>query len=240
MIKRVAIIQSNYIPWRGYFDMIGLADEFVLLDNVQYTKNDWRNRNRIPDGGDGVWLTIPIRTAEKHHQNIDEAVISDPRWARKHWLTISQTYARAPHFARYEAEFAELYRRAADEPMLARVNRMFIDGVCALLGIVTPITNAEKVETEDPTERVVRLCQSRAATHYLSGPSAKDYVRTDAFDRAGVTLEYMDYSGYSPYRQLRAPFDPAVSVLDLLFNEGPNSSGFMNFGVARVPLAERA
>ncbi|MGD9968697.1 MAG: WbqC family protein [Hyphomonadaceae bacterium] len=240
MSKRIAILQSNYIPWRGYFDIIGLVDEFVLLDNVQYTKNDWRNRNRIPNGGDGIWLTIPVRTADKAIQNIDEAMISDPRWARKHWLTLSQTYARAPHFAHYESVFAELYRRAADEPMLATVNRIFIDGVCAILGITTPISQAEAVDTGDPTERVVQLCRSRGATRYLSGPSARDYVQTGAFDRAGVTLEYMDYSGYAPYRQRHQPFDPAVSILDLLFNEGPDAARFMSFGAARTSEAASA
>jgi len=227
--KRIAIIQSNYIPWRGYFDMIGMSDEFVLLDNVQYTKNDWRNRNRIPNGREGIWLTIPVRTADARSQRIDQAAVSDPRWARKHWNTISQAYARAPHFKRYETAVAAMYERATSEKLLTGVNRIFIEGICALLGIQTVLSYAQPVDTEDPTERVVRLCQSRAATHYLTGPSARNYVKAELFERANIELEYMDYSAYRPYRQLQAPFDPAVTVLDLLFNEGTAAPQFMAF-----------
>ena len=233
MTKRIAILQSNYIPWRGYFDMIGLVDEFVLLDNVQYTKNDWRNRNRVPNGGQGVWLTIPVRTADKHAQNIDEAVISDGRWVKKHWATLSQAYSRARCFKAHEAALADMYERAGHETLLSKVNRIFIDGLSALLRIKTPITYAEPIDTQDPTERVVRLCQSRGATRYLSGPSAKIYVKTEVFERANIALEYMDYSAYGPYRQLHTPFDPAVSVVDLIFNEGPEATNFMTFNSPR-------
>lgn len=229
MAKRVAILQSNYIPWKGYFDMIGLVDEFVILDNVQFTKNDWRNRNRIPNGKGGQWLTIPVRTADRLRQNIDQTEISDPRWARKHWSTLSQSYARAPHFKTYEAPIREAYERAEAEQRLSHVNHIFIEMACGLLGLRTKLSEAELVDTEDRTERVVRLCQARGATHYLSGPAAKDYVDLGLFDNAGITLEYMDYSDYPPYRQLHEPFDPAVTVLDLLFNVGPNAPLHMKF-----------
>jgi len=227
--KRVAILQSNYIPWKGYFDMIGLVDEFVILDNVQFTKNDWRNRNRIPNGKDGLWLTIPVRTAERLHQPINETEISDPRWARKHWSTLSQSYARAPHFKAYEAPIRDAYERAGAEKLLSSVNHIFIQTLCTLLGLKTRLSDAELIDTEDKTERVVRLCQARGATHYLSGPAAQDYVRTSLFDSAGITLEYMDYAGYPPYKQLHEPYDPAVTVLDLLFNTGPEAPRYMKF-----------
>jgi len=227
--KRVAILQSNYIPWKGYFDMIGLVDEFVILDNVQFTKNDWRNRNRIPNGKDGLWLTIPVRTAERMYQPINETEISDPRWARKHWSTLSQSYARAPHFKTYEAPIRDAYERASEEKLLSAANHIFIATICDLLGLKTKLSDAELIDTEDKTERVVRLCQSRGATHYLSGPAAKNYVDTALFEGAGITLEYMDYAGYPPYKQLHAPYDPAVTVLDLLFNIGPEAPRYMKF-----------
>jgi hypothetical protein len=209
--------------------MIGLVDEFVILDNVQFTKNDWRNRNRIPDGKDGLWLTIPVRTAKRMNQPINEAEISDPRWARKHWSTLSQCYARAPHFKTYEAPIRDAYERASGEKLLSAVNRTFIATLCNLLGVKTKISDAEWIDTEDKTERVVRLCQSRSATRYLSGPAAKHYVDDTLFEKAGITLEYMDYAGYPPYKQLHAAYDPAVSVLDLLFNTGPEAPRYMKF-----------
>lgn len=230
MSKRIAILQSNYIPWRGYFDMIGLVDEFVILDNVQFTKNDWRNRNRIPNGKDGVWLTIPVRTANRLEQTIAETVVSDPRWARKHWNTLRQSYARAPHFKRYAEALAGAYAAAANEKHLSCINRIFIDAVCQALNISTQIAVAETLDTEDKNDRVVRLCQSRGASRYLSGPAAKTYIDPARFAQAGIAIDYMDYSHYSPYPQLHEPFDSAVSVLDLLFNVGPEAPRYMTFG----------
>lgn len=231
-MKRIAIVQSNYIPWKGYFDLIGLVDEFVVLDTVQFTKNDWRNRNRIPSANGGVWLTIPCRTAGRQGQRIDETEVEAARWAQKHWSTLAQSYARAPHMKVYGDKIAALYGEATGELLLSRINLIFIRGICDILDISTPLVMADRVDLEDKTGRVVKICEARGATHYLSGPAAKSYADLAQFRASGITAEFIDYSGYPAYGQLREPFDPFVSVLDLIFMQGRNARSFMKIGAA--------
>src|SRR5687767_6291071 len=132
MSKTVAIVQSNYIPWKGYFDLIDRADEFILLDDVQYTRRDWRNRNRIKTPRGLEWLTIPVEVKGKYHQSIKETVVSDPDWPRRHWSTISQHYARAPFFPLYRERLEELYLTTT-ERFLSDVNHRFLVALCDVL-----------------------------------------------------------------------------------------------------------
>lgn len=228
--KRVAILQSCYIPWKGYFDLINRVDEFIVYDDRQYTKNDWRNRNRIKTPHGLLWITIPI-ARRGLGQRIDEATPSDPRWAEKHWKTLVQFYARAPHFAEYRDGLEELYREVAGE-RLSTINRRFLETICELLGIRTPFVDSVGYDVEGrKSDRVVALCRAAGATAYLSGPSARDYVDEDAFREAGIELEYMDYGAYPEYPQLFPPFVHEVTVLDLLFNTGPDAPRYMkSFG----------
>ena len=138
MDKKVAIVQSNYIPWKGYFDLIHEVDEFILFDDVQYTRRDWRNRNRIKTPHGLLWLTIPVWVKGRYHQKIRETVISDSEWSRKHWKTIVQNYARAPYFSRYSDVFEDLYCTNS-EKYLSRINYRFIKELCDLLGIATKL-----------------------------------------------------------------------------------------------------
>jgi hypothetical protein len=226
MGRRLAILQSNYIPWKGYFDLINSVDEFILYDTAQFTKNDWRNRNRIKTLRGPIWLTIPVF----HHfgQSIQEVVISDRGWAPKHWATISQSYARAPHFADYKDWLAALFRAAADEKNLSRVNWLFLSEICGLLGVKTLISwSSDYSLVEGQTERLVNLCKQVGATEYVSGPAARAYLDERLFEQEQITVTYIDYSGYPEYRQLYPPFEHGVSILDLLLNEGPNASRFM-------------
>ncbi|MGZ4415272.1 MAG: WbqC family protein [Gaiellaceae bacterium] len=228
--KRVAIVQSNYIPWKGYFDLINLVDEFLLYDDRQYTRRDWRNRNRVKTPHGPVWLTIPVQVKGRYHQRIDETAIADPEWGRAHWRTITQNYAEAPFFDLYRDRVAHLY--ATDEELLSRVNRTFIEEICAILGIHTRISWSTDYEGAGAkTERLVSLCVQSGAGLYLSGPAAKEYMEEERFAAAGIALEYMDYAGYPEYPQLNPPFDPHVSVLDLLFNVGPDAPRYLkSFG----------
>jgi hypothetical protein len=230
-VKRVAILQSSYIPWRGYFDIIGLVDEFILYDVVQFTKRDWRNRNRIKTPAGAQWLTIPVVTAGAFHQKIANARIADPSWAAKHWRRLTHAYARAPFFAMYRDRFAELYARCEGLGSLSEVNRTLIEAVAADLGLHTRITEAAQYPSDgDRNGRLVTLCRALGATTYVSGPSARAYLDADRFREAGIEIEYMDYSGYRPYPQLHGPFEPSVSVLDLLFNVGPEATKYMRCG----------
>lgn len=226
MGKRIAILQSNYIPWKGNFDMINSVDEFILHDSVQYTKGDWRNRNKIKTPKGTIWLTIPV--CHGSGQSIQETRISDRSWTLTHWNQLVQNYSRAPHFKEHKRLFEGIYRSVAGEPFLSAVNHRFLREVCAILDIRTPITWSRDYRLIDgQTERLVDLCRQTGADEYLSGPAAKNYIRETLFSDAGITLTYMDYSGYPEYRQLYPPFEHAVSILDLIFNEGPDAPKFM-------------
>jgi hypothetical protein len=226
-------VQSCYIPWKGYFDLINLVDEFILYDDRQYTRRDWRNRNRIKTPQGTQWLTIPVEVKGRYDQRIDETVISDPDWTGRHWKTLHHSYSAAPHFDDYAETFSSLYT-ALDERRLSAVNRAFLETICELLDIDTALSWSTDYEAEGTkTARLVSVCTAAGATAYLSGPSAKDYMDESLFEEAGIELEYMDYSGYPEYPQLHPPFEHEVTILDLLFNTGPEAPRFMKSFAAR-------
>jgi hypothetical protein len=225
-VKRVAIVQSNYIPWKGYFDLINLVDEFVLYDDRQYTRRDWRNRNRIKTPQGPAWLTVPVQVSGRYHQRIDETEIADLDWGRAHWRTIVHNYADAPFFDLQHDRVERLY--ATNERLLSLVNRSFLEEICSILEIRTRITWSSDYEgVGAKTERLVSLCRQTGADVYLSGPAARAYIEEEQFAAAGIALEYMDYAGYPEYPQLHPPFEHQVSVLDLLFNVGPAATQYL-------------
>jgi hypothetical protein len=225
--KKIAIVQSNYIPWRGYFDLMNFVDEFILFDSTQYTRRDWRNRNVIKSQTGLTWLTIPVEVKGKYFQEIKDTVISDTSWNRDHWRRIAHCYSRARYFSDYREIFEDLYLNSS-EKHLSLINYRFLKAICSLLGIRTKITWSMDYQlTGDKTQRLVNLCQQAGATNYLSGPSARAYLREDLFEREGITVSYIDYSDYSEYRQLYPPFEPNVSIIDLILNEGPEATRYM-------------
>ncbi|MSO96194.1 MAG: hypothetical protein EXQ81_10470 [Thermoleophilia bacterium] len=232
MSKRVAIVQSNYIPWKGYFDLIAMVDEFILYDDRQYTRRDWRNRNLLKTPQGARWLTIPVEVKGRYDQRIDETLVSDPSWAADHWAVLTHAYSRADHFASHRVHIAELYREAAAERHLSLINRRFIKAVCELLGIRTKLSWSTEYAAEGArTERLVALCRAAGATEYLSGPAARAYMDESLFAAAGITLRYMDYSGYPEYPQLHPPFGHHVSIVDLIFNVGDDARRYLkSFG----------
>jgi len=224
-MKRVGILQSNYIPWKGYFDIINMVDEFVLLDEIQYTKNDWRNRNKIKTSQGIKWLTIPV--FHELSQRIDETRCIGQAWRKKHWASISQSFARTAHFQEFKSCFEPLYLQS-DEVMLSRINHAFITTVNDILGIKTKISWSSDYHIIDgKTDRLIDLCKKTGATEYLTGPSARGYLDEGIFKEVGIGVRWMDYSGYREYRQAFPPFDHFVSILDLIFNEGPNAARFL-------------
>lgn len=225
-MKKIAILQSNYIPWKGYFDLINMVDEFVIYDEVQYTKNDWRNRNKVKTSQKVQWLTIPVRQ-ESLDQKIKDTKITDKKWNIKHWRTISQNYAKAKHFKEYKEIFEELYLNS-DEEYLSQINYKFITTINKILGISTKIKWSSEFELIDgQTQKLLAICKSCNADVYLSGPSAKNYFDEELAKKENIKVEWMEYSEYSEYNQLFPPFEHGVSVLDLIFNEGSNASKFM-------------
>ena len=228
-MKKVAILQSNYIPWKGYFDMIALVDEFILYDDMQYTRRDWRNRNKIKTPQGLAWLTVPVEVKGKYFQKINETMISEPKWAKDHWATIKQFYSKAKFFKDYKDVFENFYLNT-NEQLLSNVNYELIKMTNEILGIKTKISLSSDYELADgKTERLLSLVLQAGGTEYISGPAAKDYIVDSIFEDAGVKLSWMDYSGYPEYTQLYPPFEHGVTVLDLIFNEGPDAPNFMKY-----------
>ena len=225
--KRVAIVQSNYIPWKGYFDLINSVDEFILFDDVQYTRRDWRNRNKIKTPLGTAWLSIPVEVKGKYFQKIRDTVISDRIWAQDHLRTIRHFYCKAAHFDEYKDVLEELYL-GCNETSLSLINYRFLSTICGLLGIRTKLSWSMQYSiTEGKTERLVSLCKQAGAEVYISGPAARDYIQPEIFEQEGVELVYFDYDGYPEYRQLYPPFVHEVSMLDLLLNEGADARKYM-------------
>ncbi len=226
--KRVAIVQSSYIPWKGYFDLIRAVDEFILLDDVQFTRRDWRSRNRIKTRQGVMWLTIPVRNKGRYLQTIEETCVADRAWAGKHWAALRASYARTPFFDAYAAELESLYRDLDHEERLSAINHHLISAACRTLGITTPITwSSDYAAVSGKSERLLDLCHKARATEYLSGPSARGYLDEAMFADAGVTVRFVDYSGYPEYPQPHPPFEHHVTVLDLLFATGPEAVRYM-------------
>jgi hypothetical protein len=228
-MKRIAILQSNYIPWKGYLDLIAAVDEFILFDDMQFTRRDWRNRNLLKTPQGLQWLSIPVKVKGKYFQKIKDTEISDPDWRPRHWKTIVTHYSKARYFPQHKSLLEELYL-GCSERFLSEINYRFLKALCGLLGITTKLSwSMDYSVCEGKTERLVDLCLQTNATEYLSGPAARDYIMPELFEEANITLKYMDYSGYQEYRQLYPPFQHGVSVIDLILNEGPDARKYMKF-----------
>jgi WbqC-like protein len=228
MGKRIAIVQSSYIPWKGYFDLIRSVDEFVLYDDMQFTRRDWRSRNRIKTANGLQWLSVPVEVRGKFHQRICDTRVAEPDWHRTHWRSLQHAYARTTHFDRYRDAIEAAYASLADEPSLSAINRRLIEVICSLLGIHTPLAwSMEIPQREGKSERLLSLCEALGADEYLSGPAARDYLDEALFAKAGVRVVFADYQGYPEYPQAPGPFEHAVSALDLLFRTGPDAPHYM-------------
>jgi hypothetical protein len=226
--KKVAILQSNYIPWKGYFDIIGLVDEFIIYDEVQYTKNDWRNRNKIKTPSGIQWLTIPV-SQNSLSQKISQTEVSFTNWGKKNWNALRSNYGKAPFFKTIGGPLEEFYHTSTFTK-ISDINFWLINHICSVVGITTKITDSKLYTLEgDPTERLVSVCKQAGAQIYLSGPAAKDYLREELFTDEGLAVEWMSYSDYPEYPQLYPPFEHGVSILDLLFSVGKDSKHYMKF-----------
>jgi hypothetical protein len=155
-------------------------------------------------------------------------LISESGWAKNHWTRICSAYSKAPYFKEYKSCFEKLYSER-NSNFLSEINEQFILEICSILGVTTKITKsmAYPTDTVDPSERLLKICLQAQAKTYISGPAAKDYLDVDIFRENGVEVQWMEYSGYPEYPQFYPPFDHFVSVLDLIFNVGPNAKACM-------------
>lgn len=226
-MKKLAILQSNYIPWKGYFDLIASVDEFIVYDEMQYTKNDWRNRNKIKTPSGLVWLTIPVGI--DINQRIIDVKISDNIWRKKHWKSLELNYKKSKFFLDVSEFIEPIYKK--EYSSLSQVNVDFIKSICSYLDITTKITSSSSYNLlSGKTERLVGLCEQAGAHTYVSGPAAKDYLDQKLFVERGIEVQWFDYSNYPEYPQLwGGKFEHYVSILDLLFNCGKQSRHFMKY-----------
>src|SRR3989344_330270 len=243
MVSKVAVLQSNYIPWKGYFDIIHDVDLFIFYDDVQYTKNDWRNRNKIVTASGTKWLTIP--TGADLNRLICEVRLGSSVWAEKHWKTILQSYRNSGYFNLYKEFFEEVYMGMRWES-LSDLNQFLTKHISKeFLGIQARFEDSRTYGASgQKLSRLINLLGKVQADTYVSGPSAKSYIDASMFREAGVIPEYKTYVGYPVYRHLHQPFDHYVSIIDLLFNCGPDSpyyiwgwreSGMRDSGSAEMP-----
>lgn len=228
-MKKIAIVQSNYIPWKGYFDMIASVDEFIFYDDMQYTRRDWRNRNRIKTPQGLQWLTVPVKAKGKYLQSIRETEIDGSNWAMSHWKSLAQNYRRAPCFDEIAEVLEPLYIERA-YTHLSELNEVLIRAICDYLGIATKISHScDYTLIDGKTERLADLTAQAGGTEYVSGPAAKDYIEERFFSDRGIQLTWFDYAGYPEYPQLWGEFTHGVTILDLLFNCGKDAPRFMRY-----------
>jgi hypothetical protein len=226
---KCVILQPSYIPWRGYFHQIQKADVFVFYDDVQYDKRGWRNRNRIKTANGTIWLTVPVHARGSIIDNtpIDRICIDWSRpWQHKHQETIRRAYARAPFFASYAPRLDQLYARR--DHYLADLVIAFTLALAQELDITATrfVRSSSLAVSGTKTERLLAILKQVHADHYISGPSARAYLDEEMLGKEGISVEYMEY-GYPTYDQLHPPYDPQVSILDLLFMTGPHAGEYI-------------
>jgi len=226
MQKKTAVIQSNYLPWKGYFDIIHDVEVFVFYDDVQFTKNDCRNRNKIKTDKGASWLTIPV--GKDINRLICEVELSTHEWQSQHWGLLNQWYSKAPYFNLYKEFFKDFYL-GKNWKSLSELNQYLISKISKdFLGLQTKFIDSRLFNLKGVREeRLLKLLEKVEAQHYVTGPAARNYLEPAHFAQNGMTLEFKDYSSYVEYPQLHPPFVHEVSIVDLLFNCGPQTAEFI-------------
>lgn len=224
MKPTVVVLQSAYIPWKGYFHLMREADLFVFHDDLQYTHSDWRTRNRIVTPNGPQWLTIPAGRNEK--RLICEVEVADQSWKAKHRRAIEQNYGRAPCFAECRDLLDMLYDNSITN--LSEYNQWTIERLARRLHVDTPRQDSRQYQLHGrSTERLIELLGQVGAGRYLSGPAGRDYLNERLFDEAGIELSYFEYPDYPDYPQQFGARCHQVSVLDLLLNVGSRAEQYI-------------
>lgn len=228
-MKKIAILQSNYIPWKGVFDMINQVDVFVFYENVQYTRHDWRNRNRIKTSQGLKWLTVPIKKVNQKAKIFEVEISNNEDWQRKHYNLIRENYSKAPYFKDYHFIIEEIYFKKKWDK-LSDLNIYSTKLLADVLGIKTQFINSIELEIHEEktgkTDKIIQICKKLDATCLLDGPAAKNFILENKFKEASIKLEYIKYE-YPEYKQLYGEFDHYVTVLDVIFNCGKDSPKYI-------------
>ena len=224
---KISIHQPQYLPWLGYFDKMDRSDVFVLLDDVQYKKNEWQNRNKIRNAESWQWLTVPVKYS--FGQLLNEIKVDNAKdWRSSHMKSLELNYSRAPFYREHSAFFQEAFSREWD--FLADININLINYLKEALGIKARIVISSELKVSSTaTRRLVDICKLLGGDTYLSGAGGSDYLEEKMFGDSGIKLEFQEYK-HPVYEQVRGPFEPFMSTVDLLFLKGPESLGIMRSG----------
>lgn len=216
----LAVLQPGYLPWLGFFDQLLRSDIFIYYDDVQFDKHGWRNRNRIKTPTGPAWLTVPVN--HKGKPLVNEIEINNQlAWAKKHTGTLKQQYAKAPYFNEYFPRFEEILCR--DWSKLADLDIVLIETICEILEITTRRIRSSELSVQgDKNQRLINFCLKFNVNTYLTGDAARGYLDEDAFKSHGISVAYQRYE-HPIYRQQYDDFVPFLSIVDLLFNEGPSA-----------------
>jgi hypothetical protein len=221
----ISVLQSDYIPWKGYFSIIKRSDLCIIYDDVQFTRRDWRNRNLIKTPAGLKWLTIPVKSKGRYHQLICDTKVSDHSWAKKHLKALELNYSGSAYFDSFREVVRGAYINVSALENLSDINSCFIELCCSLLNISTELANSARfTRTGTGSDAILSLCKQSGASVYLTGPSGLNYLDTVSFDRSGIKIEVIDYTQYKEYSQPWPPFCHNVTVLDLIFCTG-NQAG---------------
>lgn len=221
-MKRVAVLQSNYIPWRGYFDLLNSVDEFIIYDEVQYTKNDWRNRNIIKTKNGNIWLTIPVSSSVL--LKICEVETINSLWQKKHYKSIVQSYAQAPFIEVLRPYLEELYLIKTYRH-ISEINHSFICFITNYLNIKTKLIMSSSIPStkSGKNDRLIEILKQREANVYITGPAGLNYLDIKAFAQNDIKVQYIDYQNYVDYPQIHGKFSSKVSIVDTLMMLGPQT-----------------
>lgn len=228
MTRTLAVIQSHYIPWAGFFDLIGGCSDIVILDSVNYSKNSYFNRNRLIGPNGVFWLTIPVRTDGRFGQPISEVEISDNRWAKKHLRSVEQSLAHAPYFDQVWGSWRDTFAICRNLRKLSEVNRLWLDLIMTQLSLTSNVHSDSSIvmpET-DKNSRLIGICRNIGAETYRTGPRGLDYLDLQQFQSAGITVETIDYENYYSYRNGASNRNETVSVLENLAYLGTEARQF--------------
>lgn len=219
MSKKIVVLQSNYIPWKGYFELIHDSDVFCFYDEVQYTKNDWRNRNKILGANGLFWITVPVEK-QAVNDKISKAKITNPLWQEKHFKTIEQTYSKSVNKNEVLALLEPIYLHRKWE-FISELNQELIKSIADFIGIETDFKNSAEFDLQgNRVDRLINLIEQLDGKEYISGPAAKNYLSSqeDLFAKNGIKLTYKNYGPYLTYENKKQHFEDYVSILDVLMN----------------------
>ena len=216
--KKVLILQSNYIPWIGYFDLINSVDEFIIYDTVQYTRRDWRNRNKILVQQQEKWLSIPVKNKGNYHANINQIEIEEGFNFNTHLESIKQAYKSYPFFMEISPKLERLFLSLKNKIFLTEINQIIITELCHWLGIGTTILRSENFHTQQTkAAALIDICKQTNASCYLTGPNGMNYIQEKDFESAYIQLDVFKYPNYA--RELPET-NTGLSIIHLLMYYG--------------------